>query len=1104
MQTINIAGIDMPRYSEDPGWIPETRLVLTPTTTRNLQKILHPLKQGYNLLLVGDAGVGKNALIYYINQLRSHPTIRYSFNEDTLPEDLVGAYRIDPATHSFVWSDGPLAYAMRRGGTFVADEMNLSPPEVLKRFYSVFTDRSLQLLEGDSSEIAAGPGFNFVATQNPAEGFEGRKNLPREIQKYFATIYVDPYPHDELVEILSGLHPDLERDLIDGLVRANDGVERLLVDRKIASKDLERYHFNIRNLGRLASRLGATAQQDAGRLAVEELSDIYMRPFRADEDQRLVFDAIQAMVAPKQDDAIVNAAGESAEAGAGDSAGAAAAKALIPWPEKFETLADHGAIGDEIEIHINSREGKIQIGRATLECEGAGDEIAFRNRVNQAFEDFPPVRASRPVLESIGRALEFSENILLECEADVEPEDYVHFFADLLGRRMVVITLSRGMHTADILGGLKPNAEAGNKSGQSQNGGNGQSATDAVRWVDGPLTAAVRRGDLILLKGLEAAGPELVEKLNMLLDDAKALALPPESGETDPLYLKPGARIFAQKFFRLQRSTPSISRAFRNRFTALVVPPLSDDDSLKEIVASRLGVGEDDADPEKIRDVVRAMVNFHTGIRERSDKREIGSGNLQPYQFGLTNLRRWCEHVRDGMQRAAEAEGEVKAANQEDDRRLLHKYLIRGAGVAYINEISDPPERERVAKMLESLLAGLPLESLLDEFRKLSLKKKLNENRKTTKKIWWDQEEHWREANTGKFKPKMMGQDLKKGVNIDTPETGGNTKEGEDAWYGSDTQGNQGQGEPGAGGGSWGYRTEELYKEFLKKRRALWEYNIGVTLEDFKEIFEGEINRVTIDFDRLLDPQIDINRRYMSQGSRVDARRYLSYLAGRGDGRVFDKTTVTVDEDRLKGVEIIFAVNKGRRIFNFEYSIATLVAIMSCAIILENHQLPFGVAGYSDLTNMKKAIDLNWFRRLNDDTGSNSEQEAELFYGMAKEWHGDTVAEAQVLEELAGSFTPEARTRIIVMISDFRGARGKVTMEKDMHSDDTARLKQTVLDLTKRGIVLLGVGTGARTIADYVFPESVQVGGENFANLPALMAGRVTDLVHKHHNAAVM
>ncbi|HMY47612.1 MAG TPA: AAA family ATPase [Leptospiraceae bacterium] len=148
MSVVRIAGIDFPVSERETEWLPSANLVLTPTTIRNLQKILHPLRAGIPLLLVGDAGVGKNALIYYINALRKHPTIRYSFNEDTLPEDLVGAYRIDPG-HSFVWSDGPLTHAIRTGSVFVADEMNLAPPEVLKRFLSVFSEGSIQILEGD-------------------------------------------------------------------------------------------------------------------------------------------------------------------------------------------------------------------------------------------------------------------------------------------------------------------------------------------------------------------------------------------------------------------------------------------------------------------------------------------------------------------------------------------------------------------------------------------------------------------------------------------------------------------------------------------------------------------------------------------------------------------------------------------------------------------------------------------------------------------------------------------------------------------------------------------------------------------------------------------
>lgn len=674
VETVKIAGLDVPRYHEDPGWIPETKLILTPTTRRNLQKILHPLMHGYNLLLVGDAGVGKNALIYYINQLRRHPTVRYSFNEDTLPEDLVGAYRIDPTSHGFVWADGPLAHAMRSGATFVADEMNLAPPEVLKRFYSVFTDRMLQILEGDSTEVQAGPAFNFVATQNPAEGFEGRKNLPREIQKYFATIYVDPYPHDELVEILHGLYPSLQRDAVDGLVKANDGIERLVLERKVGAADLERYHFNIRNLSRLARRVSQSSTDGAS----AELADIYVRPFRKDDDRRAIHENLKESLND----------------------------ANIHWPEAYNEEAS-----DDIVIHVSTAERSVRVGRAFIDFQGGEtDDIAYRSSVRTAFEDFPPVSAARPVLEAVARAVEMGENVLLECEADVEPEDYVHFFSDLAGKRLAVITLSRGMHTADVLGGLKPSGDDPMKGG------------DAVRWVDGPLTAAVRRGDYILLKGLEAAGPELVEKLNMLLDDARALMLPPESGETEPLKLTEDARIFAQKFFRLQRSTPSISRAFRNRFSAIVVEPITGELSLREIVQSRLGLDEEpdaEAGAAAGGKIVGSMVKFHATLREQSAKREIGSGNIQPYQFGLTNLRRWCEHVRAGLS----GFGEGGAENPEGHRKELQQLILRGAGVAYINEISDPRERDRAAVLLDNLLSGLPIEELLEAFRAASKKK---------------------------------------------------------------------------------------------------------------------------------------------------------------------------------------------------------------------------------------------------------------------------------------------------------------------------------------------------------------------------------------------
>jgi midasin (ATPase involved in ribosome maturation) len=243
-----------------------------------------------------------------------------------------------------------------------------------------------------------------------------------------------------------------------------------------------------------------------------------------------------------------------------------------------------------------------------------------------------------------------------------------------------------------------------------------------VEWVDGPLTKGIREGGTIVITALEAAGAELVEKLNMLTDDAKAITLPPESGETSPIHLKEDSRVYAFKMFRKTKSVPTISRAFRNRFTPVLFPSLEDEKSLKEILQFYL---PDDT-------LSGLMTTFHTKIKTLSQKRVIGSGNLNPYLFGLSNLLKWKDHI-------------VKY-NSPD---TLVETVVRGAKISYINQISDPKERFDMERLIDTAVKSKTFPD--DLYQKIEDKKKtFTDPVNLDRNPWWDPELHKREANTGK------------------------------------------------------------------------------------------------------------------------------------------------------------------------------------------------------------------------------------------------------------------------------------------------------------------------------------------------------------------
>ncbi|MDH5657619.1 MAG: AAA family ATPase, partial [Spirochaetia bacterium] len=655
MGDVEIAGIKIPENGT--SGISGTKvlsLALTRTTIHNLRKILHPLKLNLNLLLIGDAGIGKNTYINYINQIRRHPAIRYSFNEDTVPEDLIGSYRMHP-DGVIRWEDGLLLQAMKTGSVFVADEMNLAQPETLKRFSSVFSENKITLYEGDGSEVRAENGFCFIATQNPQEGFEGRKHLPREIQKSFASVFLDSYPQEELLEILCSIYPSVPQKAFSCAVSVNQKVENSIRAGKLGIDDLESYHFNLRTLKRLGRRLELYQRE-----LFQELIDLYILPFRSDEDRKFIFEIFTEEFSARADfeDELIQLNHF---------------KETHFLPEILNQFSEKDEFSvSQPEIFTGETGMNLKIGSMLLPLNSTTDDFTKAN-FQELCRNFPPAGARKRALEASAAAIGAGENLLLECGDNVEAEEIIYFLCGILNKKIESIEFSGSMMTSDLIGSAKPEGEQ-------------------IIWKDGPLTRAVKNGNQILFKNLETAGPEILEKLNMLTDDARALVLPAESGETKPVHLKNTAGIFAVKYFRKRRSEKTISRAFRNRFTAILIPPVIDAQGLIRTASFYFGF-------DHTPDFLDVFASFHLWIHTAASEKRIGSSHIHPYQFGLTNLKRWCFYISSCLAEKPQLDSSL-SENQ------FREILIRGCEVSYINEIENEEERLQAKETLDQILSG--------------------------------------------------------------------------------------------------------------------------------------------------------------------------------------------------------------------------------------------------------------------------------------------------------------------------------------------------------------------------------------------------------------
>jgi midasin len=156
----------------------------------------------FAIILEGPTSAGKTSCVQYLAAVTHNKVIRINNHMHTDVQEYLGSYVPDSVTGKLVFQEGVLVEAVRKGYWVILDELNLAPSEVLEALNRLLDDnRELHIVE-TQKVVKAHPNFRIFATQNPTEGYGGRKELSEAFKNRFVLIRVSDVPTDELQEIL--------------------------------------------------------------------------------------------------------------------------------------------------------------------------------------------------------------------------------------------------------------------------------------------------------------------------------------------------------------------------------------------------------------------------------------------------------------------------------------------------------------------------------------------------------------------------------------------------------------------------------------------------------------------------------------------------------------------------------------------------------------------------------------------------------------------------------------------------------------------------------------------------------------------------------------
>ena len=550
--TFNIEGFSLHRRANASH---EAEFSFEPVTTRvNALRVVRALRLPKPVMLEGNPGVGKTALVTAIAEAISVPLTRINLSEQTDLIDLFGSdVPLEGAeTGNFAWQDALFLRAMKKGEWVLLDEMNLASQSILEGLNACLDHRGEVFVPELGQTFSRHPDFKLFAAQNPHHQGGGRKGLPASFINRFTVVYADAFRPDDLKLLAQRNFPAVDSSIIDNVIGFVHELDHQTSQNKHFSAKGAPGEFNYRDVARFLALVTADQPLLKAGSSRDFVDLVFSQRFRSATDRAFV-----------------------------------------------QNIFHHHFGSDPVisDLFSTSSSTHLQLGLGLLQ----------KSSVLATPRAFKPghleIGHNRRTLQSIMLCVQHNWPVILAGRSGVGKTALLERLAGTIGVEVVTLAINSETDAMDLIGGfeqtdshwhakqskpfwvkdtdvkaltvLRSGTAYMNHSTQTQTDSQHEDHEDTnttteptFEWIDGILVDAIREGKWFILDNANLCSASVLDRLNSLLEPNGVLIVN-ERNNTDgsPQIIRPHPdfRIFLTVIPRFGE----LSRAMRNRAVEL-------------------------------------------------------------------------------------------------------------------------------------------------------------------------------------------------------------------------------------------------------------------------------------------------------------------------------------------------------------------------------------------------------------------------------------------------------------------------------------------------------------------------------------------------------